>query len=113
MECIFCKIASGLMPAKIIYQDDTIIAFDDIYPCAPIHKLIIPLKHISTLNDLSLEDKALVGHIIYTAKHLASDLGIAEDGYRTLINCNRYGGQTVFHLHLHLMAGRQMQWPPG
>jgi histidine triad (HIT) family protein len=113
MECIFCKIASGLIPATVLYQDEQVIVFDDLYPRAPIHKLIIPLKHIATLNDMDMKDKELVGHMFYVAKQLATKLGIAEDGYRTLINCNAYGGQMVFHLHLHLIGGRKMQWPPG
>lgn len=113
MECIFCKIAQGLTSTVPIYQDDQIIAFDDLYPRAPVHKLIIPRKHIATLNEVNLEDRELIGHMFYIAKQLASDLGIAEDGYRTLINCNSYGGQAVFHLHLHLIGGRKMQWPPG
>lgn len=113
MDCIFCKIAEGLIPSTIIYQDKQVIAFDDIYPRAPTHKLIIPRKHIATLNDINSEDKELVGHMFYVAKQLAFDLGIADDGYRTLINCNSYGGQVVFHLHLHLIGGRKMQWPPG
>jgi histidine triad (HIT) family protein len=109
MDCIFCKISQGIMPATIVYQDDKIIAFDDIYPRAPTHKLIIPRKHIATLNDISLEDKELVGDMFYVAKQLAAEYGIADDGYRTLINCNSYGGQVVFHLHLHLIGGRKMQ----
>lgn len=113
MDCIFCKITEGSMPSTIIYQDKQVIAFDDLYPRAPTHKLIIPRKHIATLNDINSEDKELVGHMFYVAKQLASDLGIADDGYRTLINCNSYGGQVVFHLHLHLIGGRKMQWPPG
>ena len=113
MECIFCKIAAGIIPATLIYQDELVIAFNDLYPQAPIHKLIIPRRHITTLNDIDINDKELIGHMFYVTKQLASELGIAEDGYRTLVNCNAYGGQTVFHLHLHLMAGRKMQWPPG
>lgn len=112
-DCLFCKITSGDIPANIVYQDDTIIAFDDINPQAPHHKLIIPRKHIATLNDLTDEDKPLVGHMIYTAQEIAKELGIAEEGYRTLLNCNAGGGQEVFHIHLHLMGGRQMAWPPG
>lgn len=113
MECIFCKIAKGTLPANIIYQDKQIVAFDDIYPKAPQHKLIIPRKHIATLNDLSAEEENLVGHMILTAKKLAIELGIAEKGYRILINCNDEGGQVVYHLHLHLCGGRPLHWPPG
>lgn len=113
MDCIFCKIVEGLIPATLIYQDEQVIAFDDLHPRAPTHKLIIPRKHIATLNDINSEDKELVGHMFYVAKQLALDLGIADEGYRTLINCNAFGGQVVFHLHIHLIGGRKMQWPPG
>ncbi|MEI8054525.1 MAG: histidine triad nucleotide-binding protein [bacterium] len=110
MDCIFCKIVAGTLPAKIIYQDKEIIAFDDIYPKAPQHKLIIPRKHIATINDLSPEDESLVGRMILVAKKLATELEIAQSGYRISINCNKDGGQVVYHLHLHLMGGRSLQW---
>jgi histidine triad (HIT) family protein len=106
MNCIFCKIASGTLPANIIYQDDKIIAFGDIYPKAPQHKLIIPRKHIATLNDLTPNDKGLIDDMIAVAQKLAVDLKIDQDGYRVLINCNRDGGQVVYHLHLHLLGGK-------
>jgi len=113
MDCLFCKVVQGEVPAKIIYKDDLVIGFDDINPQAPIHKLIIPQKHISTLNDLTPEDNALVGHMAQTAKKLAKELKIDEDGYRLVINCNKGAGQTVFHIHAHLLGGRSMAWPPG
>lgn len=113
MDCIFCKIINKEIPAKIIYEDEQVIAFDDISPKAPIHKLIIPRKHIATLNDVSQDDSKLVGHMMYTAQKIAKDLGIAEDGYRVIMNCNHGGGQLVFHIHLHLLGGRALQWPPG
>ena len=113
MDCLFCKIVEGSIPANIIYEDKTVIAFDDINPQAPIHKLIIPRQHISTLNDLTPEHDLLIGHMLQTAKQLAKTLEIDETGYRTVINCNRNGGQVVFHLHLHLLGGRQFNWPPG
>ncbi|MCE3238800.1 MAG: HIT-like protein [Gammaproteobacteria bacterium] len=113
MNCLFCQIAKGEVSAEIIYQDDSVVAFNDIKPHAPQHILIIPKKHISTLNDLEAEDTQLVGHLIQTAKHLAKENNIAEDGYRLVINCNAGAGQTVFHLHLHLLGGRQLAWPPG
>jgi len=113
MDCIFCQIVNGSLPAKIIFEDDKVVAFDDIHPKAPLHKIIIPRKHIATLNDLTEEDANLVGHMFLVAKKIASDLGIAEPGYRTLINCNAGGGQVVYHLHMHLMGGRAMKWPPG
>ncbi|CAL7963270.1 purine nucleoside phosphoramidase [Gammaproteobacteria bacterium] len=113
MDCIFCKIVAGTLPANIIYQDKEIIAFDDMYPKAPEHKLIIPRKHIATINDLSSEDESLVGRMIFVAKKLAAELEIAQTGYRISINCNKDGGQVVYHLHLHLMGGRSLHWPPG
>lgn len=113
MDCLFCKIANGDIPAKIAYQDELVICFDDINPQAPIHKLIIPRKHIATVNDISEQDESLVGHMITTAAKVAKDLGIAEKGYRTGFNCNAEGGQMVYHIHLHLLGGRQMAWPPG
>ena len=113
MNCIFCKIAQGEMPANIVYQDEQIVAFDDIYPKAPHHKLIVPRKHIATLNDLAEEDGALVGNMLLVAKKLASALKIADNGYRLLMNCNADGGQVIYHLHLHLLGGRKLHWPPG
>ena len=113
MDCLFCKIAKGEMSATIVYEDDKVIAFDDIYPRAPIHKLIIPKKHIATLNDLKEEDKELVGHMHIVAAKLAKKLAIADSGYRTLFNCNVDAGQAVFHVHMHLLGGRKMHWPPG
>lgn len=112
-DCIFCKIANGALPANIIYQDEKIIAFDDIYPKAPQHKLIIPRKHIATLNDLTPNDKGLIEDMIAVSQKLAVDLNIDQNGYRVLINCNRDGGQVVYHLHLHLMGGKPLtfkQW---
>lgn len=113
MECIFCKIINGEIPAEIIYQDEQVIAFDDLYPQAPVHKLIVPRKHIATLNDINPKDKELMGHMLYISKQLAEQLNIAKNGYRTLLNCNIDGGQAVFHIHLHLLGGRKMNWPPG
>lgn len=113
MECIFCKIIEGKIPANIAYQDDLVIAIDDIQPKAPVHRLIIPKQHIPTINDLQDKDTLLVGHMIQTAKSLAKELGIADNGYRLIFNCNEGGGQAVFHIHLHLLGGRSMQWPPG
>lgn len=113
MDCIFCKIASGQAPANIIYQDEKIIAFDDIFPKAPQHKLIIPRKHIATMNDLLPEDNHLIGDMVLVAQKIAKELKIDEAGYRILINCNSDGGQVVYHLHLHLLGGRRLsmqQW---
>lgn len=113
MNCIFCKIAQHELPATLIYEDEKVVAFDDLHPKAPIHKLIIPRKHIATLNDLEVSDTTLAGHLVYTAQHLAKQLGIAEKGYRLIMNCNADAGQVVFHIHLHLLGGRSLTWPPG
>jgi len=112
-DCIFCKIAQGEIPAKLLYQDEQIVAFPDANPKAPQHVLIIPRRHIATLNDLSQDETLLMGRLVQVAKQLAAQLGIAEMGYRVLMNCNEGGGQAVFHIHLHLLGGRIMHWPPG
>jgi histidine triad (HIT) family protein len=112
-DCIFCKIVNQEVPSKIVYQDDQVLAFPDINPKAPLHLLIIPKKHIATLNDLSEDDTLLAGHLLQTAKKLAADMEIAEPGYRVSINCNAGGGQLIYHIHLHLLGGRPMHWPPG
>lgn len=112
-DCIFCKIAKKELPATIIYEDDDIIAFDDIHPKAPFHKLIIPRQHIPTLNDVKAKDMNVLSKMMQTAQELAKNLGIAEEGYRVLMNVNHGGGQVVFHIHLHLLGGRLMAWPPG
>jgi len=112
-NCIFCKIVAGEIPSEQLYADDEVIAFRDIDPKAPEHILIIPRKHIPTALDLSAEDNALVGHIYQVAAKLARQLGFAEQGYRVVNNCNEHGGQVVWHLHFHLLGGRQMTWPPG
>jgi len=112
-ECLFCKIVNGDVDSDIIYETDSVLAFNDINPQAPHHILIIPKKHIPTLNDLKNEHRNLVGEIFLAASKLASDLGISKSGYRTVMNCNADAGQAVFHIHLHLLGGRQMTWPPG
>ena len=113
MDCLFCKIVAGDIPAKIIYRDDYVVAFDDINPQAPLHKIIVPHKHIETLNDLQPEDGALIGHMVQSAVKLAKELNIADDGYRLIMNCNAHGGQSVYHIHAHLLGGRKLTWPPG
>jgi histidine triad (HIT) family protein len=113
MDCLFCKIVNGEIPAKVIYRDEKVLAFDDINPQAPHHKLIIPQKHISTLNDIKPEDNELIGHMFQTAKLLAKENNLSDEGYRLVVNCNAGAGQTVFHIHIHLMGGRRMTWPPG
>jgi histidine triad (HIT) family protein len=113
MNCIFCKIVSREIASPLLYEDAEIVAFKDLYPKAPHHILIIPKAHIATLNDTDESHQALLGRIMLAAKQLAKELGVAESGYRVIMNCNSGGGQEVFHIHLHLLAGRQMQWPPG
>ncbi|WP_273483073.1 histidine triad nucleotide-binding protein [Desulforamulus ruminis] len=112
-DCLFCKIISKEIPAEIVYEDDRTLAFKDIRPAAPAHILVIPKKHIPTLVDLQAEDAELMGHIVLTASRLADKLGVSEEGFRLVSNCKEAGGQTVFHIHFHLIGGRQMQWPPG
>ncbi len=112
-DCIFCKIASHEIQSDIVYEDEEFLAFRDINPQAPTHILIIPKKHIPTINDLSIEDAQLIGKMVLLAKKIANDEGISERGYRLVFNCNREGGQMVFHIHLHLLGGRAMGWPPG
>lgn len=113
MDCLFCKIINNQIPAKIVFEDDTVLAFEDINPQAPVHILIIPKKHISTSLEVTEDDHALIGKLFQTANSLARERGVAKQGFRTVINCNRDAGQTVFHIHLHLLAGRPMSWPPG
>ena len=112
-DCLFCRIAAGEIPASIVYQDDQLVAFKDINPQAPMHVLIVPRRHISRLNDLSAADDALVGEMIRRAAALARENGYADQGYRTVFNTNADAGQTVFHIHLHVLAGRGLMWPPG
>ena len=113
IDCLFCKILKGEIPAKIVYEDDRILAFSDINPQAPLHALVVPKRHIASLNDLSAEDDALVGEMIRRAAAIAQQNGYAERGFRTVFNTNAEAGQTVFHIHLHLLAGRGLNWPPG
>jgi histidine triad (HIT) family protein len=112
-DCLFCKIVAGDIPGNFVHQDETMVAFRDINPQAPLHVLIVPRRHIATLNDLSVEDDALVGSLFRRAAAIAKEHGYDEQGYRTVFNTNRVAGQTVFHIHLHLLAGRGLGWPPG
>jgi histidine triad (HIT) family protein len=112
-DCIFCKIASGEIPAEKLYENEHVLAFRDLNPQAPTHALVIPKAHIATLNDLDEAHADLMGKLFLGAKAVAAQEGLAEDGYRTVVNCNNHGGQTVYHIHLHLLGGRQMTWPPG
>lgn len=112
-DCLFCKIAAGEIPADPVYQDDDLVAFNDINPQAPTHVLIIPRTHIATLNDATPNDAAILGKLLVTAGKIARSEGFADAGYRVVMNCNAAAGQTVFHVHLHLLGGRQLGWPPG
>ena len=106
--CVFCKIVNKELPAKVVYEDDLVMAFYDINPQAPVHILIVPKEHIPTVNDLEERHKELIGHIFLVAKKIAQDMGFAENGYRILINCNRDGGQEIYHIHYHLFAGKPL-----
>ena len=110
-DCLFCKMVAGEIKPDVVYEDDHILAFRDINSQAPVHILIIPKTHVATLNDL--DDSVMAGRLLQTAVKLAKQEGLAEEGYRTVLNCNEKGGQEVFHLHMHLLGGRQMIWPPG
>lgn len=112
-DCLFCKMADGEIKPDVIYEDDQVLAFRDINPQAPLHALVIPRQHIATLNDLEQSHAPLVGHMYLVAQRVAKDQGYDERGYRTVMNCNAEAGQSVFHIHLHILAGRPMQWPPG
>lgn len=112
-DCLFCKVLSGDMPADVIYESEGAIGFRDINPKAPTHVLIIPRRHIATINDLEPGDESVVGDLFLAAKHIAASEGLSDEGYRVTMNCNEAAGQTVFHLHLHLLGGRQLGWPPG
>jgi histidine triad (HIT) family protein len=112
-DCLFCRIAAGEIPSRKVLEDDALVAFEDIDPRAPVHLLVVPRLHIATLNDLRPEHDVLVGRMHRTAALLAGRRGIAEPGYRVVLNCNEQGGQSVGHIHLHLLGGRAMHWPPG
>jgi histidine triad (HIT) family protein len=112
-DCLFCRIINREIPGTIVYEDDRIVAFNDINAQAPTHVLVVPRKHIATLNDLTSDDDQLTGEIVRRAAAIAKERGLATGGYRTVFNTNREAGQTVFHIHLHLIGGRAMHWPPG
>jgi histidine triad (HIT) family protein len=112
-DCLFCKIIAGDIPSAVVHQDDLLVAFRDVNPQAPLHVLIVPRKHIASLNDLTPGDDTLVGSMSRLAASLAKEHGYHERGYRTVFNTNREAGQSVFHIHLHLLAGRSLTWPPG
>lgn len=112
-DCLFCKMVAGRIQPDVVYEDTDVLAFRDINPQAPTHVLVIPKQHISTLNDLGPDHAELMGKLYLAAQHVARQEGIAERGYRTVMNCNEEAGQTVFHIHLHVLGGRTMHWPPG
>jgi len=112
-EDLFLKIIDREIPAEIVYEDEDVLAFNDINAQAPLHVLIIPKKHIRTLNDITDEDEILVGKLLNVARKIAREKGVADDGFRVVMNCNEGAGQTVFHIHLHLLGGRTLSWPPG
>jgi histidine triad (HIT) family protein len=112
-DCLFCKIIERTIPASIVYEDERVLAFNDINPQAPTHVLVIPRRHISTLNDITTEDDRLVGELVRRAALIAKDKGLSESGFRTVVNTMAGAGQSVFHIHVHLLGGRSMHWPPG
>lgn len=112
-DCVFCKIVAGKIPAKLLHEDEFVVAFADLAPQAPTHLLVIPRQHIETLNETGPEDSALIGRMVAVATSLAKARGVDRSGYRCVLNCNADGGQSVFHIHLHLLAGRKLAWPPG
>ena len=112
-DCIFCKIGRKEIPSRINYEDRQVVAFEDVNPQAPTHILIIPKEHFATLNDIAQEEEALLGHLMLVATRLAKEKGLQEEGYRLVANCMEGAGQSVFHIHLHLLGGRKFNWPPG
>ena len=112
-DCLFCKMANGEIKSDVLYEDDDVLAFSDINPQAPVHFLVVPKQHVTTLNDLDASHAELVGKMYLAAKKVADDKGVANGGYRTVMNCNSDAGQTVWHVHLHVLGGRTMTWPPG
>ena len=112
-DCLFCKIVEGEIPADIVFESDDVLAFRDVNPQAPTHILIIPRQHISTTNDLTENHELIMGRLFSAAKIIAAQEGVSDEGYRMVVNCNEKAGQTVFHIHMHLLAGRSMNWPPG
>ncbi len=112
-DCLFCKMVSGAIKPATVHEDDDVLAFKDINPQAPVHVLVVPKRHIATLNDLTPADAALMGKLSLAAGKIARELGVADGGYRTVMNCNADAGQSVWHVHLHLLGGRVMRWPPG
>jgi histidine triad (HIT) family protein len=113
MDCLFCRIVAGEIPAEVVHQDERAVAFRDINPQAPVHVLVIPRDHMESLDDAGLKDEALLGHLLRVAARVANEQGLSESGYRTVVNTGAGAGQSVFHLHLHVIGGRALTWPPG
>ena len=112
-DCLFCRIIAGEIPGSIVYSDERVVAFRDINPQAPMHLLVVPRRHIASLNELTSADDGLVGEMVRRSAALAAENGVADRGYRTVFNCNAEAGQTVFHIHMHVLGGRRLGWPPG
>jgi histidine triad (HIT) family protein len=112
-DCIFCRIASKEIPAKVVFEDDDVVGFEDLNPQAPTHTLVIPKRHLATLNEVDSENRDLIGKVVSAAVRIARDKGLADDGYRLVANCQENAGQSVFHIHFHLLGGRPFGWPPG
>lgn len=112
-DCLFCRVAAKTIPAKVLHEDDHTLAFDDIHPQAPVHTLVIPKRHVASIQDLGESDQALLAQLLLTCTKVAKDKGLADSGFRLVANTGRHGGQTVFHLHFHVLGGRHMAWPPG
>lgn len=112
-DCIFCKIARHEVPSRIVFENERLLAFHDLFPAAPTHILLIPKTHYTTLNDVPASEAVVLGELMTAAAQIARDNGFADDGYRVVMNCNSDGGQSVYHIHLHLLAGRKLTWPPG
>jgi histidine triad (HIT) family protein len=112
-DCLFCKIAAGTIPSKIVYEDDSTTAFEDVNPQAPVHVLVVPKRHAASLAELNDADATLLGHLMLIGAKVAKQKGIADSGYRLVLNTGKHGGQSVFHLHVHVLGGRAMHWPPG
>lgn len=112
-DCLFCKIVANQIPSEKLYEDDDVTAFRDVNPAAPTHVLVIPNKHIAAVNEASDEDQALLGKLLLVANKIAEQEGLADEGFRYVINTGEQGGQTIFHIHLHVLGGRQLSWPPG
>lgn len=112
-DCLFCRVVAKTIPAKVVHEDDQTLAFDDIHPQAPVHTLVIPKRHVAAIHDLGESDQALLAQLLLTCTKVAKDKGLDDSGFRLVANTGRNGGQTVFHLHFHIMGGRHMAWPPG